>query len=340
MDGLTDIHVVFDAAKYIHYPMVFVLLFMFFIKAPKTRMQYNDFIIYLILFMLCVVSFVNGLSQNLEVNIKPFVITFLLVFLNSRKLSVTLIYKLFYFVFAILLIEYIIVYAEIFPTFHKYYIRAYHLIRPVGPFMDMQLLSYFVVFTIFTFGYTKISGLLSIFFGSYQVVLGWVVLASKKVNKLFYVAIVILLAITLYFVGHLNVPVIEPDSVKVAPSMLSILLSIYDSRINYQCLFFGCSINIDTVIDDPSVNDFGFYRVMYQFGLLWLVMLIVSLKRYSKLFILANVVMWVHYPLTLGILGFVIFIWILNIMKYKEDENKYNKMVVRVQNSNIQNSTG
>jgi hypothetical protein len=313
MNSLTNIHTAFDLAPYIHYPLSFMLLLIFFIKSPRTTFRNDDLFIYVVMFILCLVSYINGMSLGHIVNVKPLVITLMLVFLNSRRLPVIWYYRLFYFSIAFLVIEYIVVYAEIIPIFQKEYIRMYPLIRPIGPFMDMHLISYFIVFSVFIFNYRKISGLLSLVFGSYLISLGWIVFASKYVNKLFFMISMVALVSTLYAVGHLNID-------KDAMSMLSILLTAFEHSIDYQCLTLGCSSNIDSTTADQRITDIGFYRVFYQYGLLWIVLLVISLRNYNKLFVFANIVMWVHYPFTLGILGFIIFIWMLHLIRYKEEQ--------------------
>jgi hypothetical protein len=82
----------------------------------------------------------------------------------------------------------------------------------------------------------------------------------------------------------------------------------------------GCSSNIDTTTTNHRITDIGYFRVLYQYGLLWTVMLVISLRNYNKLFVFANIIMWVHYPFTLGILGFIIFIWMLHLIRYKEEQ--------------------
>jgi hypothetical protein len=265
------------------------------------------------MFILSLVSYINGISQGHIVNVKPLVITLLLVFLTSRRLSVIWYYRLFYFSIGFLVIEYIVVYAEIIPTFQKEYIRIPPLIRPIGPFMDMHLISYFIVFSLFIFNYRKISGLLCLVFGSYLIALGWIVFASKYVDKLFFMISMVALVSILYAVGHLNID-------KDAASMLSILLTAFEQPLDYQCLMLGCSSNIDSTTADQRITDIGYFRVLYQYGLLWVVMLVISLRKYNKLFVFANIAMWVHYPFTLGILGFIIFIWMLDLIRYKEEQ--------------------
>ena len=261
--------------------------------------------------------------MGMSVNLKPFVITILLVFLNSRLLPVRLLKTFVFILVAFLIIEYVVAYTQVIPTFHHSYVRIYGLIRPLGLFLDFHLTAYTIVFSLFILGYPKLTGIISIFFGSYQIVLGWFIIALEKINLVNILISFLFILFVLFTVGHFR---FGEDS----QSMFTVLLNILDYEVHYQCLILGCSVNFDTlnlssgIGNTDTVNDFGYYRVLYQFGLLWVILLVFSLRKYNKLFIVANIIMCVHYPITLGVLGFIIFIYLLHCMKYKEyiDANK------------------
>ena len=321
--SLSDIHNVFYFAPYVQYIICIFLLLFFFVYSPRTLFTWEDIFIYITMFILCLTSYVYGVSMGLSVNIKPFILTTLLVFLNSRLLPVKLLKSFLFFMVAFLIIEYAVAYTQVIPTFHLGLSRIFSLIRPVGLFLDMHLTAYFVVFSLFALGYLKFSGIISIFLGSYQIVLGWFVVALRKINPIYIFISFLFIVFILYKVGHFTLG-------KGSESMVAVLLNLSDYEVNYDCLILGCSINIDTLYlaniagNRDTVGDFGYYRVLYQFGLLWVILLVFSLRRYNKLFILANIVMWLHYPVSLGVLGFIIFIYLLHCMKYKEyiDGNK------------------
>lgn len=322
--NITSIHTAFYYSPYIQYSIAFILLLLFFMRSPRTVLDLEELVIYSSMFVLCVVSYINGISMGYSVNIKPFVLTILLVFLNSRLLPVQYLKYFLYILVAFLVIEYLIAYSQVIPTFHSNYIRAAGLIRPVGLFLDFHLTSYAIVFSLLVLGYSKSSGLISMFFGSYQIVLGWFVAVLGKIKLIYIVISLFFIVLTLYSVGHFYLG-------EGSESMLSVLLNILTYDKDYQCFIFGCSTNLDsfTSSEGASVSDFGYYRILYQFGFLWIVLLIFSLRKYNKLFILANIAMWVHYPISLGILGFIIFIYFLHCIKYKEyiDDNKKVKAV-------------
>jgi hypothetical protein len=321
--SLANIHSAFYFAPYAQYSICIFLLLFFFVYSPRTLFTWEDIFIYSTMFILCLTSYLYGMSMGMSVNIKPLVLTTMLAFLNSRLLPVKLLKSFLFFLVAFLIIEYAVAYTQVIPTFHLNYVRIFSLIRPLGLFLDMHLTAYFVVFSLFVLGYLKFSGIISIFFGSFQIVLGWIVLALRKTNPIYIFISSLFVVYMLYKIGHFNLG-------KSSESMVSVLLNIVNYEINYQCLILGCSVNIDSLnlanIDGnrDTLNDFGYYRVLYQFGLLWVILLVFSLRRYNKLFVLANIVMWVHYPISLGVLGFVLFIYLLHCMKYKEyiDGNK------------------
>ena len=266
--------------------------------------------------------------MGMSVNLKPFVITILLVFLNSRILPVRLLKTFVFILVAFLIIEYVVAYTQVIPTFHLAYMRIDFdglpgLIRPVGLFLDFHLTSFTIVFSLFILGYPKLAGIISIFFGSFQIVLGWFIIALEKINLVNILISFLIISFALFTVGHFRVG-------ENSQSMTTVLLNILDYEVNYQCLILGCSVNFDTlnlssgIGNTDTVNDFGYYRVLYQFGLLWVILLLFSLRKYNKWFIAANIIMCIHYPITLGVLGFIIFIYLLHCMKYREyiDANK------------------
>ena len=78
----------------------------------------------------------------MSVNFKSFILTTLLVFLNSRLLPVKLLKSFLFFVVAFLIIEYAVAYTQVIPTFHIDLSRIFSLIRPIGLFLDFHLTAY------------------------------------------------------------------------------------------------------------------------------------------------------------------------------------------------------
>jgi hypothetical protein len=310
----------FILAPYFQYSIAFAMLLLA-LFSRRRNLNLSDLPIYSAMFVFCTIAALNGVFNGYSINVKQYIITIILLFLNSRVLSVQAVKYLAYLVILSLLIEYIIAYSQFFTTFHFDYVRAFGLIRPVSIFFDMHLTSYFVVFFIFIFGHTYFAGVFSMIFGSFQTVLGWVIVMVKKVNPVMFIVGLILFIYMLFEVGHLKV---NPDQ----RSMLSVLVNFLDYDINYDCLILGCSVNMDTTIGPgvgprATASDFGYFRILFQYGLIWLVLLLVSLRKYNKFFIFANVVMWVHYPVTLGILGFILFLYFLQIITSMEiDRNR------------------
>jgi hypothetical protein len=303
------------------YSIFFILVLIFTIK-EKTTIRIENIPLFLLMFTMCVISYINGIEQGYVVNVKPFVLTLLLVFLLERQLSMSLLRKLVGVVVVILAFEYFIAYTQIIP--YNYLTRS-ALVRPVGIFFGVHDLSYFLVFSLYAIGYTYISALAAFGLGSYQMALAWVFLVSKKMNKFLILIFIFILIFILSTIGHLN---IEQKN-----SMIFVIIdALENAPVDYSCLILGCSNNVSNVFDSASFfSDFGFIRVFYQFGLIWILLLLYALRSYSKTAIFANIVLWLHYPVNLGILGFVFFIWILKYMKQKDFfENE-------IKNQNISN---
>jgi len=315
--NISSIHTAFYFAPYIQYSIVFILFVLFFMHSPRSLLRKGDVVIYSIMFILCIISYLNGISMEMSTNFKPFIITILLVFLNSRLLPVHLLKYFLFILLAFLAIEYLVAYTQLITTFHSNYVRIFGLIRPVGLFLDLHMTAYTIVFSIFILGYFKLTGFIAIFFGSYQIVIGWFILALSKLNLIYIFTSLLCIVFILYSVDHLTTG-------ENSESMLSVILNISDYEFSYKCLILGCSVNIDSlslssgVGNKDSISDFGYFRILYQFGLLWAILLLFSLRRYNKFFIAANIVMCIHYPVTFGILGFTIFIYFLHCLKYKE----------------------
>lgn len=314
-------------SKYPQYALFFIFMVLFVKKSPRTRMLSSEVMTYAFMLLLSVMSYMNGLSHGYEVNVKPIVLTLIFIFINSRILPVALFKKLIILLTILLLIEYVIAYTQIVEYIPLR--RVGGLIRPMGIiFLDLHLLSYVLVFGYFVLGYTKLSGAFALVFGSYQTALAWLFLVYKKINKAVLFIFFICLCLVLYSVGHL-----VPGQTN---SMISVVLGVLDLKLDYGCITWGCSVNVDSISRESisgspesfgaadRVYDFGYYRLTYQFGAIWLLALIYALRKYSKVIILANIVLAVHYPVNLGILGIVFFVWILQYAYQLNLNNKYN----------------
>ena len=304
-------------AKIPQYTLFSILMALFVIERFRTRIQKENLLPYCMLFMFSFIAYANGVKYGYGVNVKPFVLTCLCVFLTSRRLPVRLFEKLVVVVTVLLLVEYVMAYTHILPFDH---LSRHGLIRPIGfLFFGLHDISYFMAFSYFAMGYTKLSGVFALVLGSYQTALAWVFMVYSKLNKFILVVFVIALVTMLSAVGHL--------SFELGNSMVSvILLTLEEAPIVYDCLVFGCSVNVN---DDDifgsfvQYSDVGYFRVLYQFGILWILCLFYILRKYNKPLLFANVVLWLHYPVNLGILGFVFFIWILQYVKYKESTKSH-----------------
>jgi len=290
------------------YSIFFILILIFTLK-EKTTIRTENIPLFLLMFGMCAISYINGLEHGFEVNIKPFILTLLLVFLLNRQLSMELLRRLVVVVLFILACEYFIAYTQIIPYI---YLERYGLVRPLGIFFGVHDLSYFLVFSFYAMGYTYASGLAAFGLGSYQTALAWTFLVFKKMNKLVLFIFMLVLVFILSYIGHLN---LEQEN-----SMIFVIMdALENAPVDYSCLILGCSNNVTNLYDKAGYfADFGYLRVLYQFGLIWILLLLYALRSYNKSAILANLVLWIHYPVNLGILGFLFFIWILKYIKQKD----------------------
>ena len=309
-------------AIYPQYILFSFLMVVFIYKSFRTRIRRSDVLPYITMLMFSLVGYINGLSHGYDVNLKPFVLTFLIIFLNSRKLPIKFFKKIIFVITVLLIFEYLVAYTQIIPFEH---LMRNYLIRPMGMlFLDTHILSYVVVFSYFALGYTKLSGFLAIFFGTFQSALAWLVLAYSKLNKVLFLFAMIVIVTILAFIGHLSLDLHE--------GMLSVIIRALSTPVDYDCLAFGCSANFQLILkESDEITDFGIYRILYQFGLIWILCFLYILRRYKTSFVLANTMLWLHYPVNLGVLGIVFFVWILQYIEYIESRplHKDNKATLR-----------
>jgi len=262
--------------------------------------------------IISIIAYINGLSHlDYDVNLKPLVLTIVLIFLEGRKLPMLLLKRFIYLITFILFIEYSIAYSQIYPYI---FLDRHGLIRPLGVFFGVHDISYVLVFGYFAIGYTKFSGFLSLLLGSYQTALAWFLLVYKKLNKFIFVVFLISMLFLLISIGHLN---FEQKN-----SMIYIAINtLLNAPVDYSCLILGCSNNISSLYAGQlgQFYDFGIYRVLYQFGFIWILLMVYVLRKYDKSVLLANFVLWIHYPVNLGVVGFLFFIWVLKYIEYTKN---------------------
>ena len=314
-------------AKYPQYTLLFILLGVCFYKSFRTRIYRSDVLPYIVMLIFSLVAYINGLSHGYDVNVKPFVLTFLIIFLNSRKLPIEFFKKIIFVLTVLLIFEYLIAYTQIIPYQHlmRNNPLRINLIRPMGLlFFDTHLLSYVIVFSYFAMNYTKLSVFLAVFFGTFQTALAWLALAFVKINKVLFILALVLIVYLLAYVGHLNL--------ELHQGMLSVIVRALLTPVDYDCLIFGCSADTTLIFKEKAgISDFGIYRVLYQFGLIWILCFLFVLRRYKRSVVFANTLIWLHYPVNLGVVGVVFFIWILQYIEYIESRplHKDNKATLR-----------
>jgi len=309
---MVDFHDMMDVAYIPQYVIFFFFIIVFSLKS-NTVFRQKNIVPYIILFILCVVSYLNGFFNGYEANLKPFVITLIFIFMNDRKLPMMLLERFIVIATIFLVLEYFIAYSQIITYSH---LSRNGLIRPMGIFFGVHDISYVLVFGYFAMGFTKFSGILSIFMGSYQTALAWFFLVWKKLNivvLLFFLVGFIFAAIS---IGHTNID--------QRNSMVYVAIdAIQNAPVDYSCMLLGCSNDISNVFDTAGYfADFGYIRVLYQFGLIWLLVMFFLLRKYNKSAVFANIVLMVHYPVNLGVVGFMFCIWILKYIEQKDIHRK------------------
>ena len=288
------------------YILSFIILFYVLIKSKqRPGIGYDRIVLYLTIYFFAFVSILFGLANNYEVNIKPIVISTILIFFDTREFKPTC-YKFFLKAAIILIIpEYLLAYSGLYDG----HITRFGLIRPFGVILDMHLLSGFITIGLFSLGYKKLSPLLAVFFACFQSVASVFVLLVRWAGKVFLILILVASGYILWSVGHLS---IDEGSV----GLVKVFLKTLEANIDLRCMFLGCAVNITNLEGTfGQVIDNGLFRVGYQFGFIWLLFVILMLRRYNFFFLTAHLASILHYPVFLGILGSILMM--LNL-KYVE----------------------
>jgi hypothetical protein len=210
-------------------------------------------------------------------------------------------------------------------------------IRPLGPVLDLHLTSLLLV--IFAFScyknkyFTIISGLITMNIQAISVVFFLVLsgvnfryrfdnfksnvnLQRRRLSAFF---AIISVAVLFYFVIH-SVGYFDAEATYSLPAILADMWGLnWLSIIDPFCLFFGCSYNINTDINindalisnQKIMTDIGFLRLLYQFGLPWLIIVFIILRRQSRLGALVIFISTWHYPVAFGVLGFPILVHVV-----------------------------
>ena len=147
-------------------------------------------------------------------------------------------------------------------------------------------------------------GMSSLLFMSLQTALAYLVVFFKK-RYIF--SLVLFLVILLYIVSissaHLDI--------NSKHSMVSVYYSLIDIQYN-ACFIYGCASNIADLTDLDSsyilyrgyMEEIGFLRILYYYGVLWLLVYFWLIMRLSSSVVLPVMyfMAMVHYPVVFGLL--------------------------------------
>jgi hypothetical protein len=314
-----------DTFAIYHYAQYFLLFIYVFWLSRKWRYKYSvkELHLFLILFLLGLISFFVGMVVGYEANLKPLVATFLFccAVASSRVFPAKKILK---FLVLFLIIEMFLGYV-VFPDFHlRRSLGPIVFLRPVGPVLDMHLTALLVVFLCYAVVRKKaITFAMVIPTVNLQAIITSIFLVMfsqlKSKNLLWLIFYVMTLPVVIYFllleIGYLG------------ESAVFNVLTLFDELrksgafdvLDWRCVLFGCSVDITSVDEISEISlhglnvfsDFGYLRVLYQFGFLWLVVITYILVRISWLGSLAFFVSAFHYPVVFGILALPIFVHII-----------------------------
>jgi len=319
-----DYNDVISNAAVLQYPLTVAILFVIFALrrfAISNSVAYaikpGNFIALAILFATSIAGFLFGSSIGLDVNFKTIFSVAILWFILADKVDPEIYRLLFGLVLALLMLEYLLSYSGLIDL----HIERHFAIRPFGLFLDPHLSSLFICLALFAFGHKFVAVALSLVMGSYQTTLA--ILFLFVVSKITIRSIPILLVVMLltYFalerIGHLST---NPDSISIVNVYLQSFTSYAFEGFDLRCFAIGCSSNIsNSPMNYSLLADIGFVRVAYQYGLVWVIVLMYLLRRFDIRYVLAHLVASLaHYPVSFGVLGLVLMLLNLKYLESKQ----------------------
>lgn len=319
-----DYNDVISNAAVLQYPLAIAILFAIFALrkfAISNLVTYaikpGNFIALGILLSTSVAGFMFGSSIGLEVNFKTIFSVAILWFILADKVDSTIYRWLYGLVLVLLVLEYLLAYSGLFDI----HIERHLAIRPFGLFLDPHLSSLFICLALFTFGHKFAAAAVSLVMGSYQTTLAilFLFVASRITVRM--VPILLVVVLVTYFalerIGHLST---NPDSISIVNVYLQSFTPYAFEGFDLRCFAIGCSSNIsNSPMNYSLLADIGFVRVAYQYGLVWVIVLIYLLRRFDIRYVLAHLVASLaHYPVSFGVLGMVLMLLNLKYLEGKQ----------------------
>jgi len=258
-------------------------------------------ILILLGYIALLVSILNNGNPGAKMIILPLIFYIVVNSNSDRLLRPLFIVSLFF-----ILLEIILFYTELrsYLPFHIPTLSRFNLVRPHGLFFEVHVTSLFIASTLYLFGRKYMGGMSSLLFMSLQTALAYLVVFFKK-RYIF--SLVLFLVILLYIVSissaHLDI--------NSKHSMVSVYYSLIDIQYN-ACFIYGCASNIADLTDLDSgyilyrgyMEEIGFLRILYYYGVLWLLVYFWLIMRLSSSVVLPVMyfMVMVHYPVVFGLL--------------------------------------
>jgi hypothetical protein len=320
---------------YVQYVLLFIYL-MWELKSSKFKIERKNLLLFLALYYTSMIPVVTGFIRGYDFNYKPIILSLVLVVALSSKLQLPikrLLNILILFIFA----EYIL-HFTLLPELHiARNLGPIGLIRPLGPVFDIHLTSLLLVFLGFSCFKNKyvtlIAAVISVNIQAISVAFFLILSRSNfkyrlnnfkskvyiKHRRLF-AFFGIIIAIMIFYFAIDSAGYFDADATYNLGKILIDLLALnWSNTIDPFCLFFGCSYNIsaDININDALLSgqsilvDVGYLRLLYQFGIPWLVIVFILIWRETRLGVFAIFISAWHYPVAFGLIALPIIVHIV-----------------------------
>jgi len=281
-------------AVYVQYPIVIII---FLYSLLSLKLLKKDIIFVMITLFFGVISYITGTSLGMETNTRAIIVPLIFyVVINSR--SDRLLKIIFWYCLVFTIFEEVLFFSGV-----SYWgtLGRFGFLRPFGGFLDNHLSGVFLAVTLYIFGHKYLGGFIATIFLSLQTPLAYSVVFFNKKNIKFALLFLGLVIYLLYFVGHLKIE--QKDS----------MLNAYIAMKEYSfdtCYITGCSansINTERVVNVDSfryIDDVGLIRVLYFFGIPWILFYTYLVFKKSKSIVLPLIYCMtiLHYPVVFGVL--------------------------------------
>ncbi|MGK0290847.1 MAG: hypothetical protein ACI86H_002310 [bacterium] len=292
-------------AIYVQYPLLIIILVYSLLSMNPLKKKEITLVVFISFFG--VISYVFGVSLGMKTNIRAIIVPLIFyVVINSR--SDKLLKIIFWYCLVFTIIEEALFFSGV-----SYWgiLTRFIFLRPYGGFFDNHLSGLFLASTLYIFGHKYLGGFLATIFLSLQTPVVYSIAFLNKKNIKFAILFSGFIIYLLYTVGHLKIE--QKDS------MLNAYISMKDYSYG-SCYLTGCSANIintEKIKNKGSyrfIDDIGFLRVLYFFGVPWFLFYTLLVFKKSKSVVIP-LIYWLtilHYPVVFGLLTTVLLAMSIN----------------------------